>query len=61
MNQHEYHAEYGLGKVYKATERLANEWKSNASPRFSKPIRGSSSRATSAVTSEPGSAVGALV
>ncbi len=27
MNQHEYHAEYGLGKVYKATERLANEWK----------------------------------
>jgi hypothetical protein len=27
MNQHEYEAEYGLGKVYLATERLANEWR----------------------------------
>jgi hypothetical protein len=27
MNQHEYKAEYGLGKVYLATERLANEWR----------------------------------
>ena len=27
MNQHEYKAEYGLGKVYLATERLADEWR----------------------------------
>ena len=27
MNRHEYHAKYGYGDVYKATERLANEWK----------------------------------
>src|SRR5687767_292781 len=27
MNQHEYHAEYGLGRVYLATERFANEWR----------------------------------
>lgn len=27
MNQHEYHAEYGYGKVYKATEQLANDWR----------------------------------
>jgi hypothetical protein len=27
MNRHEYKAEYGLGKVYLATERLADEWR----------------------------------
>ncbi|MDP9474163.1 MAG: hypothetical protein M3R38_00405 [Actinomycetota bacterium] len=27
MNHHEYHAEYGYGKVYKATEQLANDWR----------------------------------
>jgi hypothetical protein len=27
LNQHEYHARYGYGKVYKATERLADEWR----------------------------------
>src|SRR5918993_2271196 len=27
LNKHEYHAQYGYGKVYKATERLADEWR----------------------------------
>lgn len=26
MNHHEYHAEYGYGRVYKAIERLADRW-----------------------------------
>ncbi len=27
MNHHEYHAEYGYGKVYEVTEQLANDWR----------------------------------
>jgi hypothetical protein len=27
MNRHEYHAEYGHGRVYTASENLADEWK----------------------------------